>query len=307
MLRGLRGWEGLSRWPSERHLRIRMDTDASSTGWGAILYRLADSSVASGVFTAKQMPLRIHIKEMLAVREGLDALGDDVRDCFMDIYTDNTVGEATLVRGSGRVPELQAFAEELLRFQLRRNIIIKVHCVTTGDNVAADELSRGTFGVASRKYDRNDHRLSPRHFRLLQSWYSLPFTIDACASARNAQLQRYIAREPEGHPGCVAANVLAYPFPRVGGVREFVYCNPPWPIISAVWRHFKLSHVRGVLIVPDYPQEQWYTPLMRDAVSVRKLASVGDIDVFRQPSTSYLFSVGPVRWNVLAVQFDFRL
>ena len=38
MLRGLRGWEGLLRWQSERHLRIRMDTDASSTGWGAILY-----------------------------------------------------------------------------------------------------------------------------------------------------------------------------------------------------------------------------------------------------------------------------
>jgi len=284
-----------------------MDTDASSTGWGAILYRLADSSVAAGTFSTKDMPLRIHIKEMMAVRSGLDALGQDVRDCFLDIYTDNTVVEATLVRGSGRVPELQAFAEELLRFQLQRNVIIKVHRVTTGDNVAADELSRGTYGVISRKYDKNDHRLSPQHFRLLQSWYSLPFSIDACASAGNAQVYRYIARELEHHPGCVAVNVLAYPFPRVGGVREFVYCNPPWPIISAVWRHFRLSRVRGVMIVPDYPQEQWYALLKRDAVSVRTLASVGDVDVFRQPSTSYLFSVGPVRWNVLAVQFDFRL
>jgi hypothetical protein len=284
-----------------------MDTDASSTGWGAIIFQCSGSSVAAGAFSAEQLPLRIHIKEMMAVRLGLESLGNDIRDCFLDIFTDNTVVEATLLRGSGRVPELQLFAEELLRFQLQRNVIIKVHRVTTYDNVAADELSRGTYGVISRKYDRNDHRLSPQYFRLLQSWYSLPFTIDACASAGNTQVQRYISREHDGLPGCVAVNVLAYPFPRIGGMREFVYCNPPWPIISAIWRHFQLSRVRGVMIVPDYPQEQWYALLMRDAVSVRRLASVGDVDVFRQPSTSYLFSVGPVRWNVLAVQFDFRL
>jgi hypothetical protein len=129
--------------------------------------------------------------------------------------------------------------------------------------------------------------------------------VDACAGPRNTQVARFISRYPCPHPGCIAVNVLAYPFPKKGQFREFIYCNPPWPLISPVHRHFKLSRARGVLIIPDYPHEQWYAPVLRDAISVRRLASAGDVDVFRQPSTSYLFSVGPVRWNVLAVQFDF--
>jgi hypothetical protein len=304
-LRRLREWEGLSRWPTERHRRMRMDTDASGDGWGAVLFRVNDSVTAAGRFGPADSGYRIHIKEMMAVRRGLDQLGDDIHDCYLDLYTDNTVVEASLSKGSSIVPELQQFAKELLDFQLRRNVIVKVHRVTTGDNAVADELSRGTYGLQSTGYDRNDHMLSPAHFRLLQSWFPLPFSIDACAGPRNTQVPRFISRQSCPHPGCVAVNVLAYPFPKWNHVREFVYCNPPWPLISPVWRHFRLSHVRGVLIVPDHPHEQWYAPVLRDAISVRRLASAGDADVFRQPSTSYLFSVGPVRWNVLAVQFDF--
>jgi len=62
-----------------------METDASGHGWGGVLYTEAGPITASGHFGPLEMPLPIHIKEMLGVKYTLDAMGSRVQQCFHDL------------------------------------------------------------------------------------------------------------------------------------------------------------------------------------------------------------------------------
>jgi hypothetical protein len=311
-LQTLKGWERISTWPSERHLRVHMETDASGHGWGGALYLDSGPLVVSGRFNEKEAPLPIHVKEMLGVKKTLEALGDYVRHCFLDIYTDNTTVETTLLNGASSVPELRAFSRDLLQFQLTNQVIVKVHRISTEDNVVADKLSRqaklysapASFQPDLPRFERSDHMLGGPYFKELQQHYPT-FTIDACANSRNTQCPRFISRYPSQDARCVGVNVFSFLFPSSESRTEFVYCNPPWTLIPAIWRHFRDCRIRGVMLVPRLPHRPWFGTLTRDAVSTRIVAREGDLDVFLQPSREYMSSVGPVPWDLMAFEFDF--
>jgi hypothetical protein len=59
------------------------------------------------------------------------------------------------------------------------------------------------------------------------------------------------------------------------------------------------------MVVPRFPQEQWFGLIQSEAVAVWVVAVKGDLDVFRQPSLDYKASLGPVPWDILACAFDF--
>jgi hypothetical protein len=313
-LENLKDWQRLSLWPAEQHIRldlgktVRMETDASMTGWGAVMYKGTEFRTADGVFASMFEETPIHIKEMWAAQRALLAFAEQLRGYCIDLYTDNTVVQHTLLRGSSKVPELQAFAKELLQYQLQNNVIVRVYRVTTAENFVADALSRQRWIQSfeeDEKLDRNDHMLTLQYFETVQKHYGHSFTIDACAHARNARVRRYVARYQCLDPNCVAVNALAYTFPMISGVREQVYCNPPWSLITPLWRHFRLCRLRGVMVVPRFPQEQWFGLIQSEAVAVWVVAVKGDLDVFRQPSLDYKASLGPVPWDILACAFDF--
>jgi hypothetical protein len=116
----LRSWQRLSLWPAEQHIRldlgsvVRLETDASMTGWGAVLYKDTDFRTAEGLFGDEFEGIPIHIKEMWAAEGALESFASEVEGYCIDLYTDNTVVQHALLRGSSRVPELQAFAKRCL-------------------------------------------------------------------------------------------------------------------------------------------------------------------------------------------------
>lgn len=214
--------------------------------------------------------------------------------------------EHTALKGSSHDDLSRRLSERLFRWQLLRDILVRVHRVSTKDN-PADEPSRTAIRDAQRQpvLERGDHMLRPSLFRTLQALAPSTFTIDACASPGNAQLRRFIARDWWPDPGCVAANVLSFSFPpRVDGP-EYVYCNPPWAIIAPVWSHFRQCRLAGAMVFPWMPTQPWCGMILREATAVGRLARQGDADVFRQPSRGYRSSVGPVRWDVMYAPFDF--
>lgn len=305
-LRALSSWECMSRWHSESAISFRMETDASMKGWGGVLYLPTDRRVVGGPFTGGDIPKAIHVKELLAVKWTLRALGRLLRDCFLDLYTDNRIVQCTLLKGSATVEEMRVYSKELLSLQLERKIIVRVHRIATEDNGPADALSRFDFG-REPVYDRNDHHLNPELFKRLQSWFGQRFTIDACAGPGNKQVHRFISRLPVDAEGCVAVNLFSYRFAGSPyGAPEFVYINPPWPLISAAWAHLRACRAAGVMVLPDQPHQQWYGGIRAEAKSWRILAKKGARNVFFQPSRQYRSSVGPVPWSVVAAEFDFR-
>jgi hypothetical protein len=304
-LEQLRSWERLSRWPREQHAAIRLDTDASSNAWGAVIFLGSRTLTAGSSFTRPDRDLAIHVKEMLAIRYALSYFRTEIHDCFLDIHVDNTVVEAAALTGKSINAELRQFARFLLQFQLDSNAIVRIHRVTTADNVVADSISRGRPLHTIGAIDRSDHHLNPTLFQLVESHYGCTFSIDACANLSNRQTRRFIARVNTGHPDQVATNVFMWSFPNIDGLREIIYCNPPWQLISPLWRHFRLCRTRGVIIVPDMPDKPWFGMLMATDPAPFCIARKGSRDVFFQPSLNYSASVGPVPWNVLTFRFDF--
>lgn len=301
----LHSWSKLSLWPREIHASLRMETDACLTGWGGSLYFAGQIIDVSGHFPRIMDDIGIHVKESLAVEYTFDLLGDHLFNCFLDLYTDNTIVQHTLLHGNALDESMRVFARKLLRFQLTNNVIVRVHRIDTVANARTDALSRIPLATPT-SLDRSDHRLNPSIFRHLQSIVPAPFTIDACANQINRQLPRYIALQPCLYDPPVTTNVFSYTFPPLPtGEREYIYCNPPWAIIDPLWRHFKQTRARGVMLVPDIPTRHWYGSITREAVMVITLAARGAPNIFFQPSRQYLSSVGPLPWGLLALCFDF--
>jgi hypothetical protein len=312
-LLAMRDWEKCSKWHHELHLR--MDTDASSHGWGAVLY-VSPIARCGGPFTPDQLPLHINPKEVLAVRYGLDALGHRIpAGSRLELYVDNTVAQSAALRGSSTDDLMQQLALDILRWQLQANVVISIHRVTSKANVIADFESRRfapaeaatvpphALDQGTASIERGNHRLNPGLFVTLQCLVRERFTIDACAYPENAQCPRFISRE--WTKGCVAADVFSYSFPPVDGRREYIYCNPPWNLIAAVWAHFRQQRCQGVLLFPFMPLRSWYGTVVADAARVGVLARQGAADVFLQPSRQYRSSVGPIPWDLMFAVFDF--
>lgn len=310
-LRALDKWCGLSKWRSETHMR--METDASGkVGWGACLWRGYGGAAltAHGVFNAEQMELDIMVKEAWAVLFGLESFGHEIRDCFLDLFTDNEIVRFTLLKGSVHYEIMREIARWLVRWQIEHNVKICVYRVTTVDNIVTDTLSRvGLTAPDPRTYQ--ELALADWAFSRLCAAVATPFTVDACASASNRKLERYVAPPVLKDDGALAKNVFLWtPEPH-----EFLYCFPPWPLISPLWRHLRLSGARGVLLVPNAPWEQWYGAVVAGASRVFVLTTHSEADavvdlkrfkadVQRKPSyspaTARLMGAG-----LLAVVFDF--
>jgi hypothetical protein len=254
-LLSLESWTPMSRWRSEEHLVVRMDTDASGHGWGGCLWTPEGAHTAKGLFKGAGQHDPIHVKEAWAVVYTLREVGGFIRDCELDLYTDNEIVRFTLMRGAGDYAAMREIAKELFQWQLTCNVRVNIHRVTTEDNLVADSLSR-TGEVTPVRFTQ--FRLRLDKFRLLQSWMPVKFTLDLCASKGNNLLPRFVAPNGEGEPGCIATNAFTCNL-REDPV-EFLYCYPPWAIISPLLRHLKLSKARGVMLVPADPTKQWYGP-----------------------------------------------
>jgi len=174
----LRRWTKLSKWRLELHTALRMETDASGHGWGAILYGGGSPLTAAGLFNQDEALLNILVKEALAVTKAITSPGftDRLVNRVLDLYTDNEIVRFTLLKGSTNYAIMRKIARELLKWQLDNNAHIRIHRVTTSDNVVTDSLSRS--GTADPLHEgHSEFRLTNDKFDTLSSWFGHRLTI----------------------------------------------------------------------------------------------------------------------------------
>lgn len=306
----------LVRWPDECHaqLHMRMDTDASMKAWGAHVFPAgAPNSLASqGAFPDDIADEHITFKELYAIVAAIETFRGYLGCSFLDVHTDNTATQVAAATFRSRSPSMRRLLQHYAHLVLDLNLVVQVYRVTTKDNLLADGLSRflavryTDSHLSVDGVEHGDHMLSKELFAAASDWAVGDFTLDVCANPRNKQVPRFISRDPAdiSVPGCVAVNVLAYPFPDPDS--EFLYVNPPWILISALWRHLRLCHTSGALIFPDTPAAPWFGIVIQDCVEVGVLAEAGEV-AFLQPSRDYGSSVGPLPWRLLVGRFDFSI
>ena len=88
---------------------------------------------------------------------------------------------------------------------------------------------------------------------------------------------------------------------------SFGLCFPPVTMVGVVLQHLAKKKAHAVIIVPDQRQT-WYPSLVAASVDSVPVASEGDSQAFfRQHHQQGQVPVVLTRWNMRAVEVDFRI
>jgi Arc/MetJ-type ribon-helix-helix transcriptional regulator len=324
-LRQLHQWIGFSLWLPERHLRVRIDTDASLRGYGGAAFVAgAHTAVTSeGAFVEEDS--NIAVLETLAVLRTLrdPRLATVLHDVSVDLYVDNEVLRWGIARYRSRSEQVRALLREILQFQLKHNVVIRVNRVHTRANVLADTISRKWLALLASQpaaepvHRAHELRLFTHLFEKVQAQschWGKPCTVDACASQGTTQLPRYvcdpllrtteIGETVQGRTA-VALDMLQYMFPPQKGRPEMIYAFPPHQLVAALWRHFRLLERRGVMVLEEDKSQIWYPMVVNEMKDLMVLAERGEPVARELKDGVTTATVACARGRLVAVWFDF--
>ena len=238
-------------------------TDASLTGWGA--FKPPDR--VCGWWAADRQNCHINELELWAIWEALSHFADQWSNVAILLRVDNTTAVAIINRmGSVSYPRLHALALRIWQFCEKRNIWLKASYIATGDNVVADAESR-------HEMRHSEWGLSTEAFQSIQLAFFQP-DIDLFASSALHQCDRYISFLPDSHAQAIDAFTIPW-------TNLAFYCFPPFVLIPRVLQKIRRDAACGIVVVPHWPQQPWFS-LFHDL-------AVSNV-LFLGPSPNLLFS-----------------
>jgi len=208
---------GIGRTLWERPTAVSLDTDASSSGWGAVRDELTP---AQGFFSLATRAYHINRKELLAMLYAIESFPSVTGPGVVRVRTDSRVTMAVVNSLSSRSPRLMAGVYRLHALLRSRGLGIEATWLASLENAHADRLSR--------EPDSTGWVLSPAAFTLLSAAWG-PFTVDRFTSTLCAKLPRF--NSARVCPGTEAVNAFTQPW---GG--EINYCAPPFSQAAAALR-----------------------------------------------------------------------
>ena len=222
-------------------------TDASLTGWGAIL----DGRTAKGTWNAAFRTLHINYLELLEVLLALKRFEPQLVGRHVLVRTDNITTKAYINRQGGMAsPSLDTLARELVLWCDSRLKSIRAIHLPGLQNHGADLLSRG-------RYFYDDWVLHPGVANQIFVRYGCP-TVDLFASEQNAKCSRYFSMQGSATMGLEA---LAHEWPR-----ELLYAFPPLRLIYPVLDRVRCEGLSVLLVAPHWGSwRSEIAPLLYDA------------------------------------------
>jgi len=232
-------------------------TDASSTlGYGCVL---ADDTTSiplearrafGGYWTADQIPWHITMKELVAVRLGLNMYSSELRGHTVRLWEDNQAVVFIIRNRTSRSSLLMAELRLLLQLLDDLSVTLVPRYIRSELN-PADQFSRLT--------DRDAWRLRPCTQRKLldKVRYELKkeITLDAFACHQTKVVARYASRLDE--PTALALDGLALDWRQ-----EVVWLNPPWALLPAIIDKLDRERPAALLIIPHWPTAVWWPSML---------------------------------------------
>ena len=109
-------------------------------------------------------------------------------------------------------------------------------------------------------HDNTEWRLHPLLFEKICKTYGRP-EIDLFASRLNKQLPKYCSWKPD--PGAWAVDAMA-----VDWSDCYFYAFPPFNMIGRVLQKIEFEHATGILIVPYWPTQHWFSKFTQLCINV---------------------------------------
>lgn len=223
-----------------------INTDASDSGWGALLDHLVP---AQGFFTAQQQEQHITAKELLAVRNALGSTKEHLQGgAVIKIITDNMAVRAVINKGVSRSRQLMAIYRDIHQQCSEQGLILQAEYIPTHLNVEADVLSRinpaGEWSLPLEAIQHAEARFGKR-------------TIDLFASHQSATCERFCSIIPhEDSLGDAFA---------LNWACERAWICPPFALLSRVVHQLRDQGGEAVVIAPYWPAAPWFPVLQRMA------------------------------------------
>ena len=270
---------------SPRPFDFVLETDASDTGWGAVLYS-AGSSRDSCTTAYGALPTSVRGKssthrELFALEAALAFFEQDLQGCAILSRIDNSAAASHVLNGGGRSADCSSVTRRIARWCWRTSVDLSAEWLPREQNTWADRLSRQSgfeeWSLSRAAFTVLNHRLGP-------------LAVDRFASAENARLPEYNSLEPSCKRGSAFSELWS---PLVTS-----YAFPPFSLVGKCVRHAIRSRCRLVLIAPRWPSQSWYNAVT-SAARTRLDIPLDDVLDMRGHQASRAVSV-------TAFELDFR-
>lgn len=290
--RFLDSWSGHLPWMDERHLVVKITSDASQYAWGGIIYNPSGPPLETRDIWKEDVRVKpIAVKEALALVNTLKAGKSVVSHCRVDAHVDSLTLIQAWGKQGGKSKQLNDALKELYQTLLAQNISLCLQFVPSPLN-QADALSR----VLSEK----DCMLAPEPWKKLEYLFG-PHTIDLMALDSNAQV---------GCSGLPLPHFTPFPTPDSRGVNVFAqdvasqenaYVFPPFILVGPLLRFFDNALFPFTIVVPKLSPLPFWWPLIQARASHSViLGRKADRDIVLFPSPLNVFSTRPLPWDLYA-------
>ncbi|KAI2653704.1 Transposon Ty3-G Gag-Pol polyprotein [Labeo rohita] len=205
--------------------RVTLATDASLTGWGAVM----SGHTARGLWRGHQLTWHINCLEMLAVFQALKHFLPDLRDRHVLVRTDSTSVVSYINHQGGlRSRPLYKLAHQILVWSRGKLLSLKAVYLPGYLNVVADILSRQ--GPRLRGMD---------------------------ASPRGGEADLESLRSSPIHPAPLGLDAMVQTWPRLR-----LYAFPPIALLPGVLERVRRDGVSLLLVAPYWPGRVWFSDLI---------------------------------------------
>ena len=235
-----------------------LTTDASLTGWGAVL-TLPDgtSHHASGPWFQWEIESHRSINTLEA--RAVVLAWDRWRHLISQwpellVESDNVTTVAYLGRFGGPLRHLAEIVEPLQMWCLRHHVSLRAIHLPGEKNQVADWLSR----QHTPRHPAHEWRLSVDAFRSLVERWGNP-TIDWFASPWTTQCHRFVTLSP--CPAAVATNAFNWDWS--AECEKLSLLVPPFPLIERVVAKALDDRASAIIVVPVWPTRPFWATLIR--------------------------------------------
>ena len=172
----------------------------------------------------------------------------DVSGFHIQLKVDNTSSLAWINKKTAPNEAIFLIVKEFWDYCMGKNLGVSASYINTTKNVVADK--------ESRKLRNNlEWSLQTPIFDKIRLVYG-PVTIDLFASRINAKVKRFYSHNPDPE----ACDHDSFPF---SWQQKHFHVFPPFSCIPQVINKIELESATGILVVPLFTTQPWFTRLLR--------------------------------------------
>lgn len=222
---------------------LRLFTDSSGSGWGAVLH----NDTISGPWLGRFQLQHITAKETAAAALALQHFSPRLANKRVLLMCDNKATVSVVNSGTSRSALLMPHVRHIYRLCASHNILLRARWIPSRLNPS---------DAPSRQFDRHAWCLSKSAFNLITHVFGVP-QIDLFADHTNHLLPRFCSFHPS--PTSFATDAFTLDWSQF----SLSLAVPPFHIVQRVLQHIEECRSNTVLVVPHWPSRPWWADLER--------------------------------------------